>query len=61
MQLKQKRQVAYLLLQGIKSSLGVLTSIYAFVKLTKLIIYSSIILKIILKSKDEIQKEVVLF
>ena len=60
-QLKQKCQAAYILFQDIKSNLGVLTSIYAFVKLTKLIISLIIIFKRILKSEDEIQKEVVLF
>lgn len=61
MQLKQKCQAAYILLQDIKSNLGVLNWIYAFVKLTKLIISLGIIFKRILKSNDEIQKEVVLF
>jgi len=54
-QVKQKCQAAYILLQDIKSNFGVLTSIYAFVKLTKLFISLSIIFKRIFKSKYEIQ------
>lgn len=61
MKLKQKCQAAYILLQNIKSNLGVLNWIYAFVKLTNLIISLGIIFKRILKSNDETQKEVVLF